>query len=285
MSIPELPEVETVRRQIETRFRGAQLVATRRVGRRVDRYQPLPAFARVAMPLTAVARHGKFLVFMVAGFGAWVVHLGMSGRAVVLDHGTDDPAHLAFEFRFSESGLGIVDPRTFGSVRFARAFSCEPPYVSLLTHLGPDPMTQVEGARNNLSLVLSGTQRSVKTVLLDQRVIAGVGNMYADEALHRAGIAPDLPGCSLGQTGSDRLFESVRWIFAAALDKGGTSFPDRGYRDLGGQLGRFGPDLAVYMRAGKSCPRCSSIVIKELFGKRHTYRCPLCQARAVEPCT
>ncbi len=274
-----------MRRQMEARFQGEELVEVRRVGHRVDRYQELPSVLRVGGPLTTIARHGKFLVLGVRDKGAWVVHLGMSGRPVMLDSVDPDPPHLTFEFCFGDVGVGIIDPRTFGSVRFVREFSDCPCYVSVLSHFGPDPLTQVDEARNNLSLVLTRTRRAVKTVLLDQRVIAGVGNMYADEALYRARVAPNVPGLALGARARDCLFDAITDVFDASIDKGGTSFPDRSYRDLAGELGRFGPELAVYMRAGKSCSRCQSTVLREEFGRRHSYRCPVCQVYEGQLCT
>ncbi|MHB8189085.1 MAG: bifunctional DNA-formamidopyrimidine glycosylase/DNA-(apurinic or apyrimidinic site) lyase [Ferrimicrobium sp.] len=278
--MPELPEVETIRRQLTTELVGERIRDVVVRGERTVRRPPydfgnLVQGARVE----SVNRVGKFLIVGLGDRGALVVHLGMSGRLYL---GMDDGAlltHTRASISFAARRLDFIDPRTFGQLFFVSGARGEAPYVDELAHLGPDPLEDWRGASHSLSAVAAKSTRSIKNILLDQRVVAGLGNMYADEVLFRSGIHPETLVATLPQ----RLMRGVSGAMADVLDEalayGGSSFPDRSYRDLYGDSGRYLPELFVYLRHGRRCYLCGARIVRDRFGGRHSYRCPCCQPR------
>ncbi|MCU0292687.1 MAG: bifunctional DNA-formamidopyrimidine glycosylase/DNA-(apurinic or apyrimidinic site) lyase [Thermoanaerobaculaceae bacterium] len=273
--MPELPEVETVRRTVSAALLGCRAegvgVATVKMRLPLDgeRWRRLVPGRR----LEALDRRGKYLLARFEDTGA-VVHLGMSGRLLVAAPGQPVLPHTHLVVHF-EGGreLWFVDPRRFGfavvmPVEGLKAF---PP----LPELGPDPLTgDVEGA---LAAAACRQRAPVRSILLDQRVLAGIGNIYACEALFRAGIRPQRSVAELGARRRARLAVAVREVLQDALAAGGTTLADGGFSASDGQAGYFAVQLAVYGREGAPCRRCSRPVRRQALGGRSAYYCPSCQ--------
>lgn len=271
--MPELPEVETIRRSLLAPL----------VGRRVERVEasglPLrqPVDVRswrtcVGARLAAITRRGKYLI---GDFGdlAAVLHLGMSGRLLVQRAQQSRPRHTHLVLRF-EGGveLRMVDPRRFGAAVLLPASGVEsyPP----LARLGVDPL---DGDLGTALASLAAARAPIRTVLLDQKILAGLGNIYANEALARAGIRPTTPASRLSPPRRRRLAEAIRETLEEALAAGGTTLADGGFVDAVGKAGYFAVALWVYGRAGQPCRRCGTKVRRALLGGRSAYFCPRCQ--------
>ncbi len=221
--MPELPEVETVRRHLTAGIEGSSVVSVEVGHPRTARRQPNPADLvdrLLGRRVEKVGRQGKFLMIDVGGDFTWVIHLGMSGRVSLDPPGEERSPHTHLVVGFDNGiELRLVDPRTFG---FSAVYTDEELAGSPLRLLGADaweePLTAAElGAR------LAGRTAPIKPLLLDQRIVAGLGNIYADEALFRAGIRPQRPGGSLDEEEVARLVEAIPPVVAAALADGGTS--------------------------------------------------------------
>ncbi|MEW5934769.1 MAG: bifunctional DNA-formamidopyrimidine glycosylase/DNA-(apurinic or apyrimidinic site) lyase, partial [Bacillota bacterium] len=200
------------------------------------------------------------------------VHLGMTGRLVFLPPG--DPApdrHVHARFSFDRGELYYQDTRRFGYLELL-------PGSALGDHprlrLGPEPL---DGSFTTEVLrgMLAGRRAPVKAVLLDQHIMAGIGNIYADEALHRAGVHPLRPAGDLGEREVETLRDALREVLEEAIAARGTTFSD--YRDGEGRPGEFVSRLCVYGREGEACPRCGTPVARQRLGGRSTYFCPCCQ--------
>lgn len=281
--MPELPEVESVRRQLGPLVVGRTVVSTER--------DPYPArrigdVARaVGGRITDVGRRGKFLLVPLAGPGPahpseLIIHLGMSGILRVLD--ADDPqgrigtpgTHVRVRMVLDDGrALVLRDARRFGRLTVIDPGDHAQAAPALAT-LGPEPLTDaftVDGFARGLAV----SRASVKARLLDQRLVAGVGNIYADESLWRAGIHPDAR--RVGRVRAARLHTAVREVLAAAVEREGTSFRD--YRLVNGQSGRYLTELDVYGRAGLPCRRCGAVLRASVVAQRGTTHCSTCQRR------
>jgi formamidopyrimidine-DNA glycosylase len=254
--MPELPEVETVRRGLLPLLAGQRLRTV--VQRRPDLRFPLPEgfAARLAgRRVMAIDRHGKYLLFRLDGDLVWLAHLGMSGRFRTGDEAAAGRAPLPHDHLLVETDEGVCvrfhDPRRFGFMDLmpAEAVIRHP----MLATLGPDPLGPAFTARW-LADRCHGRLAPIKAVLLDQRVVAGMGNIYASESLFRAGLAPARPAGALGEAGVRRLFRAIGAVFRAAIAAGGSSLRD--HRQPSGELGFFQHQFAVYGRAGLPCPGC-----------------------------
>lgn len=275
--MPELPEVETVRRTLEPRILGRRVVVA--CLRRRDICEPLAGTKRTpehmlqGATITNTLRHGKQLA-LVADTGQVVcIHLGMSG---VLSWSTSLPRFEAADHSHAwwrlDDGSAIVfaDPRRFGGLWLA-------PDIATLRHvrwgtLGIDALV-VYGRALHLAAGKSG--RSVKAALLDQRVVAGVGNIYADESLFAAGIAPTRACLTLDDAEWERLASSIRKVLGDALEGGGSTL--RNYRDAYGRRGTFQLRHAVYGRGGEACLTCRGTLQHATLGQRTTVWCAACQ--------
>lgn len=270
--MPELPEVETTRRALEARLRGARIL---RVDvRRRDLRRPVPADLPDLLAgrhLAGFGRRGKYLILLTDGPEHLIVHLGMSGR-LLLDGAADHPhAHLLFRFADGRR-LVFVDPRRFGLVLPVSGEQL--PHHPLLAGLGPEPLDPGFGGAV-LRRAFAGRLAPVKNLLLDQRVVAGVGNIYACEALFEARIHPFRPAGELDARACGRLARAVRTVLERAIAAGGSSLRD--YVAADGRLGNFQNDFRVYDRAGLPCPRCGTPVVREVHAGRSTFFCPRCQ--------
>lgn len=290
-AMPELPEVEAIRRRIRPSLDGARIercqVDRRDVVRACDGARA-GRFDRsglgVGRTIDTVDRRGKQLVIRFGDDGGLVIRLGMSGRLDLHPADTRRPTpahrHVLWTVESAHHGrlrLEFIDPRRFGGVHLARDRADLE--SRLLGGLGPEGVT-VTG--RDLRDRLHRTRRAVKVALLDQAVVAGVGNIYADESLHAAGIHPARPGDSIAAVEADRLAEAIREVLAQAIEAGGSTIRDHRLPD--GSAGDYAARLAVYGRGGDPCPRCGTILAECRLSMRTTTWCPTCQhAEAATP--
>jgi formamidopyrimidine-DNA glycosylase len=277
--VPELPEVETVRQGLERHVVGrtisaAQVLHPRAVRRHLAGSADFAA-AISGRTITAARRRGKYLWLPVAE-DALLAHLGMSGQFLISDPDKPLSSHVRVRFTFTDSGpdLRFSDQRTFGHLVLAEGGAELP---ALIAHIAPDPM---EPAFDEAVFIrrLRGRHTGIKRALLDQSLVSGVGNIYADEALWRARLHWARSTATLTRAEAARVIEAVRGVLGEALDAGGTSF-DSMYVNVNGESGYFGRSLAVYGRAGQPCGRCGTPVRRDPFMNRSSYSCPRCQPR------
>jgi formamidopyrimidine-DNA glycosylase len=280
--VPELPEVETVRRTLTPAI-GRRITSVWGSGKplRMNRPVDLEALEEIAVGavIEGIRRIGKYLLVDLADRPACVVvHLGMSGRFRVVARGAPhvDHTHIVFatdgdrELRFS-------DPRRFGLVALAPAGAAAMAHP-LLAGLGPDPLASpIDVAR--FHALAHRSKQTLKAILLDQSVLAGLGNIYVSEALWRARIRPTRRGRALSRAEAETLMKAVVAVLEAALDKGGTSLRD--FVDADGREGENAAYLKVYDRGGAPCPRrgCDGRIRRAVMQGRATFFCPTCQPR------
>lgn len=276
--MPELPEVETVRRDIDARFRGRRIQEAEATGVRTLRRHGSPGelVDRVQnRELIGARRRGKYLLLDLDSGDVVVVHLGMSGQ--LLAAAASDPpirhTHVALHFDGGDE-LRFVDPRTFGEV-FVSTPEGPAGEIAELAHLGLDPLDAGEDA---LAGALAGRTTKLKPLLMDQRRIAGIGNMYADEILFAAQLRFDRAAASLNPREIGALHRSMVDVLTEAIAHRGSSLADEQYRDLYGQVGRYQLRHRVYARQGQPCPRCATPVARLKVAGRSNFFCPKCQA-------
>ncbi|GAB3361388.1 bifunctional DNA-formamidopyrimidine glycosylase/DNA-(apurinic or apyrimidinic site) lyase [Modestobacter lapidis] len=284
--MPELPEVEVVRRGLDRWVTGrtiaeVQVHHPRAVRRHLEGAGHFVA-ALTGRTLTAAHRRGKYLWLPmtepdgVPSGRALVAHLGMSGQLLVEKPEEPDEVHLRARFRFTDGGheLRFVDQRTFGGLAVEEDGGGLPPR---LAHIATDPLDPGFDV-DAFSAALRRRRTEVKRALLDQTLIGGVGNIYADESLWRARLHGTRPTDRLTRAQAADLLDGVRDVLGESLEQGGTSF-DSLYVDVNGQSGYFSRHLAVYGQQDRPCPRCGTPVVRESFMNRSSYSCPRCQPR------
>ncbi len=277
--MPELPEVETVRRGLERHVVGRDIDTVRVLHPRAVR-RHLAGAAEFEAALEgrstgSARRRGKYL-WLSVGEDALLAHLGMSGQLLVGDPDRPVSPHVRVWFTFKDSGpdLRFTDQRTFGHMCVVRDGAELPAPIA---HIAPDPL---EPAFDPAVLArrLRARRTGLKRALLDQSLVSGIGNIYADEALWRAGLHWARPTETLNRTEVARLLEAVREVLAEALAAGGTTF-DSLYVNVNGQSGYFERSLAVYGREGLPCRNCGTPIRRDPFMNRSAYSCPRCQPR------
>jgi formamidopyrimidine-DNA glycosylase len=286
--VPELPEVEVVRRGVDAHVvgrtvSGVEVLHPRAVRKHVPGAEDFAA-RLVGRRLRAARRRGKYLWLELGESAradeALVTHLGMSGQLLVQHEDAPDEAHLRVRFRFDDGGpqLRFVDQRTFGGLSLADLVEVQG--VTLPTpiaHIGPDPLEPVFDADTAVAK-MRARRTGVKRALLDQTLVSGIGNIYADEALWRAKLHWARPTATLTRPAALRLLGSVAEVLGDALTAGGTSF-DALYVNVNGESGYFDRSLAVYGQAERPCPRCGASVRRDAFMNRSSYTCPVCQPK------
>jgi len=305
--MPELPEVEVIRRGLQDHVVGRRIETARFIGARVAR-RHLPGPVDLADRLRgnvvhAAQRRGKYLwLVLEAPDGhrqGLVIHLGMSGQLLVEAVSAPRESHLHATFDFADEGpqLRFVDQRTFGGMALAdlvpdprvsgaRVRDARIPDLGLLpswgvpesiTHIAPDPL---EPAFDQAAVIarLKARHAAIKRCLLDQGLVSGIGNIYADEALWRAQIHGEREAAAMSKPALGRLIEQARGVMAEALGQGGTSF-DALYVNVNGTSGFFDRSLDAYGREGCPCRRCGTLIRREAFMNRSSYSCPRCQTR------
>jgi formamidopyrimidine-DNA glycosylase len=270
--MPELPEVETTRRGIEPWLVGHRIerVVVRDARLRWPVSRALPGRVR-GSTVRAVQRRAKYLL-IVTDTGTLILHLGMSGSLRVLDAASPPLAHDHYDLVL-DSGrcLRFNDPRRFGCLLFTAG---DPLRHRLLAGLAVEPLApEFEGAR--LWNCARGRRASIKSFIMDSRIVAGVGNIYANEALFRAGIRPGLAAGRVSRARMAALVAAIREVLTEAIGAGGTTLRD--YVDASGMPGYFRTKLFVYERAGQPCRKCRTTVRQYAQGQRSTYWCPRCQ--------
>lgn len=271
--MPELPEVETTRRGIEPLVRGRRVV--RLLVRNPRLRWRVPAILGeelTGQTIREVARRAKYLLVATEA-GTLILHLGMSGSLRVVP-AAEPPGKFDHVDIVLDDGqcLRLRDPRRFGAVLWTRA----PPLAhKLLAHLGPEPFDPAfSGAY--LHRTTRHRARAMRDLLLDSRIVAGVGNIYANEALHAAGIRPTRAGGRLSRAECDRLARAIRATLTRAIRAGGTTLRD--FRASDGNPGYFQLSLKVYGREGRPCARCGAPIRLRRLGSRSAFYCPKCQA-------
>ncbi|HTW27912.1 MAG TPA: bifunctional DNA-formamidopyrimidine glycosylase/DNA-(apurinic or apyrimidinic site) lyase [Acetobacteraceae bacterium] len=274
--MPELPEVETVMRGLAAVLQGR--VIRRAELRRPDLRWHLPAGLAARLQGRVVLgfrRRGKYMLMRLAGGDSLLLHLGMSGRMVIGPAVVTTPhEHLVLE---TDDGtrVGFVDPRRFGSLDLV-ATAAEDAHPRL-ADLGPEPLDAAAFTPAVLSAALAGKRTPIKAALLDQRVVAGLGNIYVCEALFRAGISPRRLAASVAGARAARLVPAIRETLQAAIAAGGSSLRD--YVQPSGELGYFQHTWAVYGREGEPCPDCPGPpacrgIVRITQAGRSTFYCP-----------
>jgi formamidopyrimidine-DNA glycosylase len=277
--MPELPEVEVVRQGLQQHVVGRTIDKVSVLHpRAVRRHLAGPADfagALAGRPIGGARRRGKYL-WLPVGEDALLAHLGMSGQLLVGDPDRPLSPHVRAVFTFTDGGpdLRFTDQRTFGHLLFVPDGAELPGPIA---HIAPDPLEEAFDD-TSFATALRRRRTGIKRALLDQSLISGVGNIYADEALWRAKLHYARATDTLTRPEITRLLAGVREVMRTALAAGGTSF-DRLYVNVDGESGYFDRSLAAYGREGEPCPRCGTPVRRDPFMNRSSYTCPQCQPR------
>ncbi len=274
--MPELPEVETVRRGLAEAVVGRRVVGVQVTGARtVRRSSPGAVEAGLlGRRFEAAGRRGKYLVLPLDSPAALVVHLRMSGQLLLAPPEAPRPRHTHVVLALDDGlELRFVDPRTFGEVVVVPSGSSLAPEFALL---GPDAFDDL-GTPDALGRVVTERARQLKYLLTDQRSIAGLGNIYTDEILHRSQLAPGRVSSTLSGGDVHRLHRSLRAVLGAAIEARGSTLGDAQYVDLWGRGGDYQHQHHVYAWAGSRCRRCRGTVERARWGGRSTFWCRGCQ--------
>lgn len=272
--MPELPEVETTRRGLEPHLTGRRITAFEVRDARLR--WPIPPGLAQTLPgrlIQHVGRRGKYLLLQCEG-GWLILHLGMSGSLRILPPGQPPEKHDHWDLLLDDGKLlRYRDPRRFGAVIWAETDAFGHP---LLAHLGVEPLENgFDGAA--LHALLHGRQTAIKLALMDASRIVGIGNIYANESLFRAGIDPRTSAGQIGPRRCERLADAIREVLRQAIAAGGSSLRD--FVDSAGKPGYFQQQYAVYGREGLPCHRCGSTIRALRQGQRSTFYCPRCQKK------
>ncbi|MCX6640715.1 MAG: bifunctional DNA-formamidopyrimidine glycosylase/DNA-(apurinic or apyrimidinic site) lyase [bacterium] len=281
--MPELPEVETIVRGLRSRVLNCHITTAKLL-----RPDILKSLGHTAEDFTRflrgrhfqeIERRGKYIVFTLNHGGRMIAHLGMTGKFVLSRQSQPQPDHLCSVYHF-ERGLRLdhVDVRRFGQLAIYQPGEAIPE----LEKLGADPISTQFSAESLQGLVRGKNddkprRRAIHTLLLDQTIISGVGNIYASEALHRAGIRPDTIAGSLGISDLQRLAAELQNVMTEAIKQGGTTVND--YRTIDDKPGLFLEYLRVYERKDQPCRACGTEIVRLRLGGRSAYYCPKCQPK------
>jgi formamidopyrimidine-DNA glycosylase len=282
--MPELPEVEVVRAGLEAHVAGRTVSKVEVLHPRAIRRHVLGAedfTGRLAgVRIDAARRRGKYLWLELSGGEAVLAHLGMSGQMLVQPEGAPDEKHLRVRVRFADDGpeLRFVDQRTFGGLALDELVTTEGEQLpGTIAHIARDPMDPKFDAAAAVR-ALRSRRTEVKRALLDQTLVSGVGNIYADEALWRSKLHWARPAEKLTAAQGRTLVAAATEVMDSSLQAGGTSF-DALYVNVNGQSGYFARSLDAYGQEGLPCRRCGTAIRREPFMNRSSYSCPRCQPR------
>jgi formamidopyrimidine-DNA glycosylase len=271
--VPELPEVETVRRGLAEHVVGNKFKEITVLHRRATSPKSIAALTSLkGARVTEVARRGKFLWFKLDRPEVLVGHLGMSGQFLIQPRSAPDERHLRVKISLGKLDLRFIDQRTFGWLGVDETRDGLPTYVK---DIAADPFE----SQFNLDETIERFKRKkteIKRALLDQGVMSGVGNIYADEALWRSKIHPESRTETMKVSRIKELIENATSVMSEALSVGGTSFDDL-YINVNGESGYFERSLAVYGQEGEGCPRCGREIRRIKFANRSSHFCPKCQ--------
>ena len=270
--MPELPEVETAVRQLRPKLVGVAITGFDSYWHKVTAPSSAAAFGKkvVGRTITGVRRRAKFILLHLDE-GLIHIHLRMTGRLFAGPRDLPRHRHLRARFNLSgDSGLYFTDARKFGRIGYA------PSLETLEERLGPEPLEQAFTA-GRLHQMLRSRNRQIKPLLLDQSFIAGLGNIYVDEALHMARVHPLTSSGRVSKPKAHKLHAAIRDILTAAIDSRGTTIMS--YADSNGEAGGYAIELKVFGREGEACHNCGATVVKTWVGQRGTHFCPSCQRR------
>jgi formamidopyrimidine-DNA glycosylase len=279
--MPELPEVEVVRRGLEAHVTGRSITAVRvHHPRAIRRHEAGPADLTARLldsTITGTGRRGKFLWLTLGDTEALVVHLGMSGQMLLGP--VSKPEHLRIAALLDDgTTVSFVDQRTFGGWMLADLVIVDGTEVpEPVAHIARDPLDPLFD-RAAVVKVLRGKHSEIKRQLLDQTVVSGIGNIYADESLWRAKVNGARLAATLSRPTLGAILDHAGDVMRDALDQGGTSF-DSMYVNVNGESGYFERSLDAYGREGEPCGRCGAVMRREKFMNRSSYYCPKCQPR------
>lgn len=279
--MPELPEVEVIRRDLEKEIVGKKIKkvevrTTKNAMRMIRRHKRRKDFedALAGLKVTKIDRRGKYILIHLNG-KVLVAHMGMSGQLVLAKTSAAHENHTHVIITFTIGGqLRFIDPRTFGEMFVTEKGDLGE--VKELQNLGIDPLEQAL-TWQYFSKTLEEKKMKLKALLMDQKFICGLGNIYSDEILFAAGLRYDRPSHELSSQEVRRLYRAIQEILQEAIRFRGTSADDEQYRDLYGAVGEFQTQLKVYQREGEACRRCRTPVERARWSNRSTYYCPQCQ--------
>lgn len=278
--MPELPEAETIARQLRAEVLGARIAGTSVTRPRSIRPHSPREFSGLARGkrITAVQRRGKCPLLRLGDSHWLIVRLGMSGRVLVSNGRASRPPHTRVALRFVDGReLRFVDPRGFGWLSIERGDDAHS--LAQLSRLGPEPLSTAWDERT-FAQRLRGRRAGIQRVLMEGRVVAGIGKIYADEICFRARVHPEMPAGEISRGGVGRLYHAAREVLSEAVEHCGTSAADRSYVDSYGRLGNFQSFLAVYQRTGRPCVRCGAAIRRLPMGHgRGMHFCPRCQRK------
>ncbi len=273
--MPEMPEVETIRRTLTGKVEGRKITCIEIGLPRLVKWPTAPEFQAIITDRTIVTlqRRGKYLLFYLDNDYVMVIHLRMTGRLYYVSPGTVYDRFTHIKFTFDNGDLLLyADTRTLGTLYLLP--QVELWRISGLASMGPEPLS-AEFTLDYLIAMLSKRKATIKSVLLNQHLIGGLGNIYVDEALAIAGIDPGRVANSLNGTEAKYLYQAVNQVIADGIAHGGTTFRD--YRDGAGQSGSHQYHLNVYGRTNEPCHRCGTAISRKEVAGRGTHYCPNCQ--------
>jgi formamidopyrimidine-DNA glycosylase len=276
--MPELPEVESLRQILESEVVGRRVVSAAVKEARLRRVVAPDLAARIGgSAILRIGRRAKYLLIELSGDNVLMVHLGMSGSLTYRLNGVAasgfDPRHDHVSFTLDDGSLLVYnDPRRFGLMKLLSRAELES--IEELADLGPEPFAPEFNA-DYLWNVTRGRTGAIKNLLMDQRIVAGVGNIYASEILYRAGVRPTRRAGRVTRAEIGRIATITPQVLREAIGRGGTTF--RSYRDARGQPGRFVKRLRVYDREGHPCLVCATPIRAVVVGQRSSFFCPRCQ--------
>ena len=277
--MPELPEVEIVRRGLAHLLTGFTFRSSQNLHPRVLKQTSLaPLSSVVGSRITSINRRGKFLWFELDRDFALVAHLGMSGQFLVSQKDRPAPGHIRAHFRlsrgFNKREVVFNDRRTFGWLSVEQLTNGIPQSA---LHIAVDPFDALFD-RTAVIMRMKSRKAEIKSVILNQEIMSGVGNIYADESLWRARIHPETPACDLSIRKIGALVDAATTVMAEAIEAGGTSF-DALYINVNGESGYFKMSLAAYGQEHQPCPRCGREILRIAFTSRSSHFCPKCQVK------
>jgi formamidopyrimidine-DNA glycosylase len=282
--MPELPEVETVRSGLEKYVINRRIASAHSYHFRAIKPNSIAPLAAVAgSRIRAVKRRGKFLWFELDREFTLVAHLGMSGQLLISPKKSPDQSHLRARIELQKSARSVgkkstgneirfIDQRTFGWLSIEQMHNQIPTSV---VHIAYDPF-EAEFNIKNVIADISSRKSAIKPAILNQEIISGIGNIYADEALWRAKIHPEIICEDLSEDEIKKIINSAKAVMKSAIKAGGTSF-DQQYKNVNGASGYFSRSLSVYGRAGQPCSRCATLIRRIAFANRSSHFCPRCQ--------
>lgn len=275
--MPELPEVEIIRRQLSEEIVGKKIVEVAFDTPKMLKPSP-PAFksAVEGRVVSKIDRRAKLLFFHLDNGRVFTNHLKLSGRLLYRPpgHPPDDYTHVVLHFN-DGSELRFADARKFGYMELAEASGRKSEVGEIKSKYGPEPLDDL--TKDKFYEILQGTRRRVKDVLMDQKLVSGVGNIYANDALWLAQIHPETPANSIEREAADELLDAIEGVLEESLQTGGSS--ENWYRQIHGEKGHYQDHTKVYQRAGEACARCGAPIEYMKVSQRGTFICPQCQRK------